>query len=71
MNIYKKLKNDKENKYNVNILNNEIKGVNMYILFIILMTSLLVYNIALKNISHVSKLVYLFFIVFFYMFVKE
>lgn len=71
MNIYIKLKNDKENKYNVNILNNEIKGVNMYILFIILMTSLLVYNISLKNISHVSKLVYLFFIVFFYMFVKE
>lgn len=71
MNIYVKLRNDNENKYNVNIMNNEMKGVNLYILFIILVTSVLVYNVALKKISYVSKLVYVFFIAFFYFFVKQ
>lgn len=71
MNIYVKLRNDSENKYNVNILNNKAKGVNLYIIFIILLTSVLVYNVALKKISHISKLVYVFFIVFFYFFVKQ
>jgi len=71
MNIYVKLRNDNENKYNVNIMNNEMKGVNLYILFIILVTSALVYNVALKKISYVSKLVYVFFIAFFYFFVKQ
>ena len=71
MNIYVKLRNDSENKYNVNILNNKTKGVNLYIIFIILLTSVLVYNVALKKISHISKLVYVFFIVFFYFFVKQ
>lgn len=71
MNIYVKLRNDTENKYNVNILNNEIKSVNMYILFIIFVTTVLVYNVALKKISYVSKLVYIFFISFFYLFVKQ
>ena len=71
MNVYVKLRNDNENKYNVNIMNNEIKGVNLYILFIILVTSVLVYNVALKKISYVSKLVYVFFIAFFYFFVKQ
>ena len=71
MNIYVKLRNDNENKYNVNIMNNEMKGVNLYILFIILVTSMLVYNVALKKISYVSKLVYVFFIAFFYFFVKQ
>ena len=65
MNVYVKLRNDNENKYNVNIMNNEMKGVNLYILFIILITSALVYNVALKKISYVSKLVYVFFIAFF------
>lgn len=71
MNVYVKLRNDNENKYNVNIMNNEMKGVNLYILFIILGTSVLVYNVALKKISYVSKLVYVFFIAFFYFFVKQ
>ena len=71
MNVYIKLRNDNENKYNVNIMNNEMKGVNLYILFIILVTSVLVYNVALKKISYVSKLVYVFFIAFFYFFVKQ
>jgi len=71
MNVYVKLRNDNENKYNVNIMNNEMKGVNLYILFIILVTSALVYNVALKKISYVSKLVYVFFIAFFYFFVKQ
>jgi hypothetical protein len=71
MNLYVKLRNDSENKYNVNIMNNEMKGVNLYILFIILITSALVYNVALKKISYVSKLVYVFFIAFFYFFVKQ
>lgn len=71
MNIYVKLRNDNENKYNVNIMNNEMKGVNLFILFIILVTSVLVYNVALKKISYVSKLVYVFFIAFFYFFVKQ
>lgn len=71
MNLYIKLRNDTENKYNVNIMNNEMKGVNLYILFIILVTSVLVYNVALKKISYVSKLVYVFFIAFFYFFVKQ
>ena len=71
MNVYIKLRNDNENKYNVNIMNNEMKGVNLYILFIILVTSALVYNVALKKISYVSKLVYVFFIAFFYFFVKQ
>ena len=71
MNIYVKLRNDSENKYNFNIMNNEVKGVNMYILFIILVTGGLVYNVALKKISYVSKLVYVFFIAFFYFFVKQ
>ena len=71
MNLYIKLRNDTENKYNVNIMNNEMKGVNLYILFIILVTSALVYNVALKKISYVSKLVYVFFIAFFYFFVKQ
>jgi hypothetical protein len=71
MNVYVKLRNDNENKYNVNIMNNEMKGVNLYILFIILVTSVLVYNVALKKISYVSKLVYVFFIAFFYFFVKQ
>jgi hypothetical protein len=71
MNVYLKLRNDNENKYNVNIMNNEMKGVNLYILFIILVTSVLVYNVALKKISYVSKLVYVFFIAFFYFFVKQ
>lgn len=71
MNVYVKLRNDNENKYNVNIMNNEMKGVNLYILFIILVTSALVYNVALKKISYVSKLVYVFFITFFYFFVKQ
>ena len=71
MNVYVKLRNDNENKYNVNIMNNEMKGVNLYILFIILVTSALVYNVALKKISYVSKLVYIFFIAFFYFFVKQ
>ena len=71
MNVYVKLRNDSENKYNVNIMNNEMKGVNLYILFIILVTSALVYNVALKKISYVSKLVYVFFIAFFYFFVKQ
>jgi hypothetical protein len=71
MNLYVNLRNDTENKYNVNIMNNEMKGVNLYILFIILMTSVLVYNVALKKISYVSKLVYVFFIAFFYFFVKQ
>jgi hypothetical protein len=71
MNVYIKLRNNNENKYNVNIMNNEMKGVNLYILFIILVTSVLVYNVALKKISYVSKLVYVFFIAFFYFFVKQ
>ena len=71
MNVYVKLRNDNENKYNVNIMNNEMKGVNLYILFIILVTSVLVYNVALKKISYLSKLVYVFFIAFFYFFVKQ
>lgn len=71
MNLYVKLRNDSENKYNVNIMNNEMKGVNLYILFIIFVTSLLVYTVALKKISYVSKLVYAFFISFFYFFVKQ
>lgn len=71
MNVYVKLKNDNGNKYNVKILNNDIKGVNLYIIFIILATSVLVYNVALKKISYLSKLVYVFFIVFFYFFVKQ
>jgi len=71
MNLYVNLRNDTENKYNVNIMNNEMKGVNLYILFIILVTSVLVYNVALKKISYVSKLVYVFFIAFFYFFVKQ
>lgn len=71
MNLYVKLRNDSENKYNVNIMNNEMKGVNLYILFIILITSALVYNVALKKISYLSKLVYVFFIAFFYFFVKQ
>jgi hypothetical protein len=71
MNLYVKLRNDSENKYNVNIMNNEMKGVNLYILFIIFVTSLLVYKVALKKISYVSKLVYVFFISFFYFFVKQ
>lgn len=71
MNIYVKLRNDSGNKYNVNIMNNQVKGVNLYILFIIFVTSALVYNVALKKISYVSKLVYVFFIAFFYFFVKQ
>lgn len=71
INVYVKLRNDSENKYNVNIMNNEMKGVNLYILFIILVTTALVYNVALKKISYVSKLVYVFFIAFFYFFVKQ
>lgn len=71
MNFYVKLRNDNENKYNINIMNNEMKGVNLYILFIILVTSVLVYNVALKKISYVSKLIYVFFIAFFYFFVKQ
>jgi hypothetical protein len=71
INVYIKLINNNENKYNVNIMNNEMKGVNLYILFIILVTSVLVYNVALKKISYVSKLVYVFFIAFFYFFVKQ
>lgn len=71
MNIYLKLRNDKVNKYNVKIMNNEIKGVNIYILLIILLTSVLTYNVVLKKISYVSKFVYLFFIAFFYFFVKQ
>lgn len=71
MNVYVKLRNDNENKYNINIMNNEMKGVNLYILFIILVTSVLVYNVALKKISYVSKLIYVFFIAFFYFFVKQ
>lgn len=71
MNIYVKLRNDSVNKYNVNILNNEIKGVNIYILFIILVTSVLTYSVALKKISYISKLIYVFFVAFFYLFVKQ
>jgi hypothetical protein len=71
MNVYLKLINDSKNKYDVNIMNNNVKGVNLYILFIILVTSGLVYNVTLKKISYVSKLVYLFFIAFFYFFVKQ
>ena len=71
MNVYLKLINDSKNKYDVNIMNNNVKGVNLYILFIILVTSALVYNVALKKISYVSKLVYVFFIAFFYFFVKQ
>lgn len=71
MNVYVKLRNDNENKYNINIMNNEMKGVNLYIIFIISVTSALVYNVALKKISYVSKLVYVFFIAFFYFFVKQ
>lgn len=70
MNIYIKLKNDYENKYNVYILHNKIKGVDLYTFFIFLITSVLMYNTALKKISYVSKLVYVFFILFFYLFVK-
>jgi hypothetical protein len=71
MNVYVKLRNGNENKYNINIMNNEIKGVNLYILFIIFVTCALVYKVALKKISYVSKLVYVFFISFFYFFVKQ
>lgn len=71
MNIYIKLMNDSENKYNVNIMNNQVKGVNLYILFILLVTSVLVHNVALKKISHISKLIYAFFIAFFYFFIKQ
>jgi len=71
MNVYVKLKNDNGNKYNVKILKNDMKGVNLYIIFIILATSVLVYNVALKKISYLSKLVYVFFIAFFYFFVKQ
>ena len=71
MNYYVKLKNDNTNKYNVSIGNNYIKGINIYILFIILLTSILVYNVALKKISYMSKLVYVFFVAFFYFFVKQ
>jgi hypothetical protein len=71
MNIYVKLLKDSENKYNVNIMNNNVKGVNLYILFIILVTSVLVYTVALKKISYISKLLYVFFIAFFYFFIKQ
>ena len=71
MNYYVKLKNDNTNKYNVSIGNNYIKGINIYILFIFLLTSILVYNVALKKISYMSKLVYVFFVAFFYFFVKQ
>ena len=73
MNIYKKLQtnDENENEYNVFIFNNEFKGVNLYILFIILVTTGLAYTVSLKKISHISILIYLFFITFFYFFVKK
>lgn len=71
MNIYTKIDKENTNKYNLSIGNYNVKGINMYILFIILFTSILVYNIALKKISYMSKLVYVFFIAFFLFFVKQ
>jgi phosphatidylserine synthase len=64
MNIYIKLKNKKANKYN-------IKSVNLYIISIILISSLLAYIYAIKNISYLSVFVYALFILFFYLFVKQ
>jgi hypothetical protein len=71
MNIYIKFRNNEDNKYDVNLFNTEFKGVNLYILFIILVTSGLAYNVALKKISYLSKIVYMFFVFFFYLFVKQ
>ena len=71
MNIYTKIDKENTNKYNLSIGNYNVKGINMYILFIILFTSILIYNIALKKISYMSKLVYVFFIAFFLFFVKQ
>ena len=71
MNIYNKIDKENTNKYNLSIGNYNVKGINMYILFIILFTSILIYNIALKKISYMSKLVYVFFIAFFLFFVKQ
>ena len=71
MNIYTKIDKENTNKYDLSIGNYNVKGINMYILLIILFTSILVYNIALKKISYMSKLVYVFFIAFFLFFVKQ
>lgn len=71
MNIYIKLKKDNTNKYDMSIGNYYLKGINIYILFVILSISGLVYNFALKKISYISKLVYTFFVAIFYIFVKQ
>ena len=67
MNIYKELKNDTEKKYDIGTM----KGVNAFILFVILLSSALAYKVAIKKISYLSMLVYAFFISFFYFFVKQ
>lgn len=71
MNIYIQLKNDSKSKYKIKILNKEFKGVNIYVFVNILLTSVLAYNVALKNTSYLSIFVYMICIVFFYFFVKQ